>query len=309
MTIRYTATSAAPGTDVDALGGGRMGRSWERPSPTAVGAGSVFVDSDDPSEQLSSGIAASPGVVASGWMRRLPTGLGPGRAALAGTPPRVYAEALPLSAYTIGAVTLAALWTWDGTQPSTFGFSEIATLGDRDNGLRGIHLIYVTHGGNTDLAVMTNGVSSVLLTSVNLLPGAIGLHALAVAPVDATGHRWRFSYDGRAVAEVLMGTTYVAPSSTDALGLGARPDGVVYLNGRAIELAVWGSLLSDAAILALATLPATPTYELPESASTGAAALRIQACRYDPIATLTTMPARGVDKAVTVASGTTKVAL
>jgi len=222
----------------------------------------------------------------------------------------VYAETLPLSGYTIGNVTLAAMWTWDGTV--TGGFGEFATLGQRDDATRGIHLVYVTNGSNTDLVAYTNGTAAVLLTSVNLLGGAVGPHSLAIAPVDAvdaSGHKWRFSYDGSTVADKVMGTTYVAPSATDALGLGARPDGVLYLNGRAIELAVWGSLLSNANILALATLPATPTYELPESASTGAAAIRVQACRYDPIMSATTMPARGVGKAITIASGVTKVTL
>lgn len=284
------------------------GHTWERPSPSSVPAGSVFICSDDLAEQVSSGVALSAGVAASGWMRRLPNGLGPGRAALAGAPPRVYAESINLAAYTIGNVALAAMWTWDGSQPSSFGFSEIAMIGDSSNELRGIHVAYVTNGANTDLAVFTAGTFTVLIPSANLLAGAIGLHAIAIEPVDASGHKWRFSYDGSAVADVAMASPYVAPNSTDAVGLGSRPDGIVYLNGRAIELAVWGSLLSGADLVALATLPATPTYELPESASTGAAAIRVQACRYDPIVSPTAMPARGLVK-VTVAPGTTKVTL
>ena len=80
---------------------------------------------------------------------------------------------------------------------------------------------------------------------------------------------------------------------------------MVFNYGLAIELALWGSKLLSPDILALATLPATPTYELPESASTGAAPIRIQACRYDPQTSLTAMPARGLPKLLTVDSATT----
>ena len=131
---------------------------------------------------------------------------------------------------------------------------------------------------------------------------------LAIAPVNASGHKWRFSLDGSAVADVAMGTSYVPPNSSDSIGVGARPDGVIYLNGRFVELGVWNSLLSNADLLALSTLPGTPTYELPESSSTGAAAIRVQACRYDP-ATAATLPAKGVAKQLTVASSTSKVTL
>jgi len=287
-----------------------LGASWERPDPATIGAGATFIDSNDLSEQVSSGLAASPGVAASGWMRRLPTGLGAGRAGFAGTVPRVFALSLPLSEYTIGNVTLAAMWTWDGTQPAAlYAFSEIVTLGDHDNAARGIHLIYVRNGGDTDLAVMSGGVSTVLLASVNNIGVPAGPHSIAIAPVDSSGHKWRFSYDGSTVDDKVMTAPFVPPSATDSVGLGSRPDAVVYLNGRGVELAVWGSLLSDAAILALATLPGTPAYELPESASTGAAAIRIQACRYDPIMSATLMPARGVTKGITIASGVTKVTL
>ena len=130
---------------------------------------------------------------------------------------------------------------------------------------------------------------------------------LAIAPVNASGHKWRFSYDGSAVADVAMGTSYVPPNSSDSIGVGARPDGVIYLNGRFVELGVWNSLLSNADLLALSTLPGTPTYELPESSSTGAAAIRVQACRYDP--GTGALSAKGVGKPLTVANSTSKVTL
>jgi hypothetical protein len=289
-----------------ALGvGGTLAPIWQRPAPASVAATTPFINSADLAEQVSSGLVVSPGVAASGWMQRLPTGLGAGRASLSGAPASVYADTLNLSAYTIDNVTLAALFTWAGTQPVAYSISEVATLGDRDNANRGIHIVYLTNGANTDLAIYCNGVASVLVASANLLANAAGLHALVVAPVTATGQKWRFSYDGSAVADVAMGAAYVAPNSTDSIGFGARPDGVVWNNGTVIDMMVWGSTLSNANVLALATLPATPTYELPESASTGAAPVRIQACRYDPQTSITAMPGRGIGKILTVASTTT----
>ena len=305
-----TAASRADHVHEAPTGGGSatLGHSWERPAPATVPAGPVAINTDDLTEQAPTGLAVSAGVVATGWMQRLPSGFGDGRAALAGNPPRAYAESIDLSAYTIGAVSLAALWTWDGTQPSSYGISEVITFGDRNDENRGIHVAYVPNGGNTNLVAYSHGVATVLVASANLLAGAVGLHALAIAPVDASGHKWRFSYDGAAVADVAMGASYAPPSSSDAIGVGSRPDGLIYLNGRFVELSVWGSLLSDANLLALATLPGTPTYELPESASTGAAAIRVQACRYDPAYALPLL-ARGVSKPFTVAISTSKVNL
>ena len=290
---------------------GSIGHSWERPSPTTAGPGATFVDTDSLTELVSTGLVVAPGVAASGWMQRLPSGVGAGRAGLAGAVGRrAYAESLDLDAYVIGGVTVAVLFTWDGTQPSTYSLSEVVTFGDRNNDDRGIHILFVTNGANTDLKVFSNSGGATLVASANLLPGAVGLHCLVVAPVDVAGiHKWRFSYDGSVVADVTMGAAYVAPSSSDSISLGARTDGLIYLNGSPIELAVWGSLLSSADILALATLPGTPTYEIPESASTGAAAIRVQASRYDPITSVTTMRARGLSTALTVSTGTTKVTL
>jgi hypothetical protein len=287
------------------VAGTTLGHLWERPAPGSVALGSSFISSDDLTEQVSSGVVVSPATITSGWMQRIPSGIGAGRASLSGAPASVYADTLNLSAYTIDNATLAVLFTWDGTQPVAYGISEVATLGDRNNANRGIHVVYLTNGANTDLAIYCNGISTVLVASANLLANAAGLHALVVAPVTATGQKWRYSYDGSAVADVAMGAAYVAPNSTDSIGLGARPDGVVWNNGTVIDMMVWGSTLSNADILALATLPATPTYELPESASTGAAPVRIQACRYDPQTSVTAMPGRGIGKILTVASTTT----
>jgi hypothetical protein len=303
------ATKGYVDTAVSGLGAGSIGHSWERPSPVTAGPGATFIDSDDLTEQVSTGLAASAGVAPSGWMRRLASGLGAGRAGIGSSlmAARISASSLDLDAYTIGAVTVAALWTWDGTQPSSYGLSEIVTLGDANNEARGVHIVYATNGANTDLRAYSNGVATTLIASANLLPGAVGPHALAIAPLDSGGHKWRFSYDGSAVADVAMGASYVAPSSSDSLSFGARTDGIIHLNGLAVDLAIWGSLLSSANLLALATL--TGTYELPESASTGLAAIRVQACRYDPVTSPTTLRARGLSAAMTVGTYATKVTL
>ena len=304
------ADAAAARAAIGGASAGTLANAWSRPSPTSVSAGTPFVNVADLTEQVSSGLAVSPGVAASGWMQRLPTGLGAGRAGFgqvsASFGARAYADSIDLDAYAVGFATMAVLWTWDGTQPQhPAAYAEIAMIGDRDNVLRGIHLVYLKNGVNTDLGIYCNGAATVLVASINLRGGAVGLHALAVAPILDGVDKWCFSYDGDAVVDVAMTAAYAPPSSTDAISLGARADGVVFNYGLAIELALWGSKLLSPDILALATLPATPTYELPESASTGAAPIRIQACRYDPQTSLTAMPARGLPKLLTVDSATT----
>lgn len=309
------AANAAAARSALGVPGTTLGHLWERPAPASVALGSTFISSDDLSEQVSSGVVVSPATITSGWMQRLPSGVGAGRAAISGGAgqARIFADALDLSGYTINKTTLAVLYTWDGTQPLSYGISEVAMIGDRNNNSRGIHIWYVTNGLNTDLCAVTNGIATVLVASANLLANAVGLHALVVAPVTVGPLQYfRFSYDGSVVVDVPIPvlSPYVAPSNSDTIALGSRGDGLVYLNGNAIELAVWSdSTLSNANILALATLPATPTYELPESAATGAAAILVTVSRYDPLTSNTTMPARGVGKPLTVSSFVTKVTL
>ena len=295
------AADAAAARAALGVGGTTLGHLWERPAPGSVALGSSFISSDDLTEQVSSGVVVSPATITSGWMQRLPTGLGAGRAGLVG---RAYVDSIDLSAYAIGVTTLACLYQWDGITPGSF--IEVVSFGDRADEQRGIHVLLVANGANTDLVAWTGEAATVLLASVNLMSGAAGLHSVAIAPVNVSGHKWRFSYDGSAVADVAMTANYVAPSASDSIGFGARADGAAPLTGKAIDLAVWGSLLSNADILALATLPATPTYEIPESASTGAAVIMIQARRFDP-RIVQTLPARGLANALTVLA--TKVTL
>lgn len=272
-----------------------LGHLWERPAPASVALGSTFISSDDLSEQVSSGVVVSPATITSGWMQKIPSGVGAGRAGLVG---RAYVNSVDLSAYTIDNTTVACLFQWDGLVPSTT-YSEIVTLGDNTNEAVGVHVLLQANGANTDLRAYVSNLGTTLLPSINLLPGSAGLHALTIAPINDTVNKWRFSYDGSPVADIVMTGPYVTPG-TNSIGFGGRPDGNFPLSGKAIEMAVWsGPTLSNANILALATLPATPTYELPESASTGAAAIMLQARRFDPL-TSATLPARGVATALTV---------
>jgi hypothetical protein len=273
-----------------------LGHLWERPAPGSVALGSSFISSDDLTEQVSSGVVVSPATITSGWMQRIPSGIGAGRAGLVGS---AFVNSVDLSAYTINATTVACLFEWDGLVPSTT-YSEIVTFGDGTNEAVGVHVLLQANGANTDLMAYTANLGTVLISNVNAALNAVGLHAIVIAPINDGGHKWRFSYDGSVVADVAInGGAYVAPG-TNSVAFGRRPDANFPLSGKVIELAVWSApTLSNANILALATLPATPTYELPESASTGAATIMLQARRFDP-RTSATLPARGVATALTV---------
>jgi hypothetical protein len=286
------------------VAGTTLGHLWERPAPASVALGSTFISSDDLTEQVSSGAAVTPATITSGWMQRIPSGIGAGRAGLVG---RAYVNSVDLSAYVIDATTIACLFEWDGLVPAST-YSEVLTLGDGTNEAVGVHVLLQANAGNTDLMAYTANLGTVLISNVNAALNAVGLHAIVIAPVINSGHKWRFSYDGSPVAEVAInGGAYVAPG-TNSISFGGRADGSFPLSGKVIELAVWSTPavapapavpLSNANILALATLPATPTYELPESASTGAATIMLQARRFDP-RTSATLPARGVATALTV---------
>ena len=90
-----------------------------------------------------------------------------------------------------------------------------------------------------------------------------------------------------------MGAAYVTPSTTDSVGFGSRYNGTNPFLGQVLDMMVWKGLVSSANMALLTTLPATPTYALPESPATGAATIRVQANRWDP-AFPTTLRARGL---------------
>ena len=162
-----------------------------------------------------------------------------------------------------------------------------------------------TSRGNL-VAVISNG-------TIVALPGitpTVGLHSICVAPVFHSGsYWWRYSYDGGTTAEVAMGTTYAAPTTTAAFGAFCRAD-TAALQGQGHDLAIWlgtPPTVASGLMATIATLPGTPTYRLPESASTGVPAIRVEANRYDPTFPLVT-PVTGLPQLMTVGASVRKVA-
>jgi hypothetical protein len=278
--------------------------SWLRPDPITAGGGSRFLAVDDLSVQISTGVAASAGVDASGWVQDLPTRLGSDRCGI--TPGAMHASSLDLSGYTIGAMTMAVLFKPAGTLAGG-ALCLLGCLGNTLSGNRGITLFLKENAGNIDVVAYggAGGVATVIVASA-FTAASTALHAVAVAAVDATGHKWRVSVDGSAVADVAMGANYVTPTSTDSFGFGSRSSGTNSFSGQVIDLMVWNSTVSNANMALLTTLPGTPTYALPESASTGAATIRCQASRFDP-SFPTVLPVRGLPGGALVCSGLAKV--
>ena len=170
----------------------------------------------------------------------------------------------------------------------------IGALGDSTSGSRGLALFLKENSGNIDI-VAYGGAGSVATTIVASAFSAANtsLHAVAVAAV--AGNIWRVSVDGGATADVVMGSAsvYVTPTTTDSIGFGSRYNSANPFLGQVLDMMVWQSLVSSANMALLTTLPATPTYALPESPATGAATIRVQANRWDP-AFPTTLRARGL---------------
>lgn len=275
------------------------GYSWDRLDPATAGVGGRFTDRSTRVRYVSTGLAAS----AEGWSVELGSGLGADRAGLALNGGTIVATAIDLSAYTANSTTMAALFTWVG--PVVGGYSTLFALGAPIAGTSGIGLYLKTNSGNTDLVAITGvgGATTVLAASLN---PAAGLHAVCVAPVIVGGvHKWRWSFDGSAVVDTNMTANYVPPTTSAEIGAGSRSDGPYSMVGQVHDVAVWGSLLSSADIVALTTLPGTATYRLPVSSSTGAPPIRIEANRYDPILPLV-LPVKGLPLMLPVGSAIRK---
>jgi len=273
--------------------------SWNRPAPTAVALGARFLSIDDLTVQVSTGVAATANVDASGWVQDLPTGLAADRCGL--TPGTISATSLDLHDYALGAMTMAVLFKPSGALAGG-GLCLLGCLGNTGVGDRGITLFLKENSGSIDL-VAYGGVGSVPTTIVTTAFSAAStaLHAVAVAAVS--GNFWRVSVDGGATADVAMGAAYVAPSTADSFGFGSRNAGSNPMLGQVIDMMVWQSLVSSADMALLTTLPATPTYALPESPATGAATIRVQANRWDP-GFPTTLRARGLPGGVALVCAT-----
>ena len=273
--------------------------SWNRPSPTAVALGARFLSIDDLTVQVSTGVAATANVDASGWVQDLPTGLAADRCGL--TPGTISAQSLDLHDYALGSLTMAVLFKPSGTL-SGGAVGCIGAVGDTTTGTRGLALFLKESSGTIDIVAYTGVGPSVTTIVTNAFSAAsTSLHAVAVAAV--AGNIWRVSVDGGAVADVVMATAYATPTTTDSIGFGSRFSSTNPFLGQVIDMMVWQSLVSSADMALLTTLPATPTYALPESASTGAATIRIQANRWDP-GFPTTLRARGLPGGVALVCAT-----
>lgn len=273
------------------------GHSWERPAAATAGQDATFLDIDTGVEYTSSGDNTI------GWYVRVGGDNMPDRAGLimGGS---VYAPGIDLSGYTIGNCTLAALFTLTGAANATW--SCAALLGEA-TGTRGIQFGFMLKPGDatkTNLVAHTNtSYPGAVLAEFSTASLSTGVHALAVAPVNNSGHKWRWSMDGSAVAEVAMGVLYVPPSTSDEVGAWSRSNGSYRITGRGHDMAAWKVTLSNADLVALTTLPGTPTYRLPITSGMGAPAIRVEANRVSPITPLA-LRAKGVPVALTVNSAT-----
>ena len=290
-------TTVVSGSPINGGGGGGGGggdsmttdHSWNRPAPTAVDAGARFFSIDDLTIQMSTGVAAAAATDGSGWVQELPSGLAADRCGL--TPGTISAQSLDLTGYALGSLTMAVLFKPSGTL-SGGAVGCIGALGDTTSGTRGLALFLKESSGTIDILAYTGIGPSVTTIVTNAFSAAnTALHAVAVAAV--AGNLWRVSVDGAAVADVPMATAYAAPSTTDSVGFGSRFNSTNPFLGQVIDMMVWQSLVSSADMALLTTLPATPTYALPESPATGAATIRVQANRWDP-GFPTTLRARGL---------------
>lgn len=280
-----------------------IGHSWQMPDPVAAGIGASFINTDDGTEFVSSGTAATNGIPRSGWMRRLPSGFGPTRAALV-FDGNTYCYAvtndkIKLGVYTTNNSTFAMHYYWNGSILSGYNVDPICEVGQNNDFGSGMHVCY-TLDGTICLKAWTNHIAG--NTLVSGIPAVAGYNTLVLAPVYYGGvNYWRFSYNGSATADVLMNTTYDPPDDYETVQAWGRGDNVVYHNGKGIDFAIWNSLLSNADMQTMSSI--TPgVYSLQESATTGPATIRIEASRFDqPTGYVessgrSTMPIRGSSK-------------
>lgn len=268
-----------------------VGHSYDRLAAATAGGGARFLDQASLQAYTSSGDATV------GWGVELPGGLGPDRAGLV-TNAGLITATVDLSALVADGFMLAALYTVSSVA------AEGYVVGTQSGAITsGIFVVSRT----TDVVAISNG-------TVVALPGitpTVGLHSICVAPVFHSGsYWWRYSYDGGTTAEVAMGTTYAAPTTTAGFGAFCRAD-TAALRGQGHDLAIWlgtPPTVASGLMATIATLPGTPTYRLPVSATTGVPAIRVEANRYDPTFPLV-LPASGLSQPLAVDAAVRKVAL
>jgi hypothetical protein len=283
------------------------GESWARPSPVTAGLGATFASARDSILYLSNGTAYSSGNEQSGWSVMLPTRPGADRAGLSMPSGYCYAGGLDLSTYTTDTTTLVGLFRYTGAPPS------ISTLvGVMDASLTGTtgYSVYLNlNGANVDLVAYCASTAT-LTTLIAAVNPSVGLHAIAIAPVLVSGnYRLRVSWDGGAVVDVAAAAgSFAAPTSTSQLLFFSRSDGYQIV-GAGIDLLLYKTLLSSAAMAAITAPANVAGYLLDESAgglNAVAATHRVLAQRYDP-AFATTLYARGVIGASMTLSSVSKV--
>ena len=306
--------SANAYTDTHGGGGAAttLGHSWERPDPVTAGIGAVFINTDDGGEYVSSGTAPTNGVPLSGWMRRLPSGMAPTRAALINS--YLGVNTAFVSAINTDQINLAPIlisnscsfamhYYWNGnTAAAPYYVDVMLNYGQGNNFSDGASAFYYQPGGTGTIYLdLYTNVASTYITSV---PAVAGYHTLVFAPVSYGGppinHYWRWSYDGSTTADTPMTNPYVGPSAYNDFQAWGRSDGYINFGGKGIDMAVWTTLLTDADMAILSNPPAG-TYGLLETASTGPAVIRIEANRFDSRSdtyglSYQSMPIRGSNK-------------
>jgi len=304
-TLLGAADAAAARAAIGATATG--GESWARPSPVTAGLGATFASARDSILYLSNGTAYSSGNEQSGWSVMLPTRPGADRAGLSMPSGYCYAGGLDLSTYTTDTTTLVGLFRYTGAP------SSISTLvGVMDASLTGTtgYSVYLNlNGANVDLVAYCASTAT-LTTLIAAVNPSVGLHAIAIAPVLVSGnYRLRVSWDGGAVVDVAAAAgSFAAPTSTSQLLFFSRSDGYQIV-GAGIDLLLYKTLLSSAAMAAITAPANVAGYLLDESAgglNSIAATHRVLAQRYDP-AFATTLYARGVIGASMTLSSVSKV--
>jgi len=311
-----------------------LGHSWERPDPVVAGVGAVFINTDDGGEYVSSGTAATNGVPLSGWMRRLPSGMAPTRAAIVSTDvqspvyPYPYVDGarlintnkISMLPYTSNSCSFAMHFEFSGVITNPYYLDLMLSYGTANDLTEGAYAGYYQPFGSGPiyLIIISNNTSTYLGAPTPLvIPPVAGYHTLVFAPVTVTGsHYWRWSYDGSAVVDTAMAAPYLPPTSQNYFTAWGRSDNAFWHNGKGIDVAAWTTLLSNADMAILSNPPAG-TYGLLETASTGPAAIRIEANRFDSangvapnnVNPLQAMPIRGGNRPADVWSYNKKVNL
>ena len=267
-----------------------LGHSWERPDPVVAGAGAVFINTDDGGEYVSSGTAATNGVPLSGWMRRLPSGMAPTRAALVNSNNAlrvdvISTDKISMLPYTVNSCSFAMHFYWTGTITNQYYLDLFLNYGTFNNLTEGAGAGYYQPfgAGPIYIDILSNGTSTFLGAPTPLvIPPVAGYHTLVFAPVNYGGQDyWRWSYDGSAAVDTAMAAAYLPPTNYNYFQAWGRGDNAFFLDGKGIDIAAWTTLL-DGADMAILSNPPAGTYGLLETANTGPAVIRIEANRFDP---------------------------